>query len=180
MSVLVGTGLLACTCAAYDLEAAHFWGTLLQVVGLVQKPPRGEVIVEAGQQLTVSGRRLEITAVPPEVLAQRLAWTGIRLRDGWVAFQGQTLVSVIEELNRHNTRRLALADVAIGQLRIGGKFRVTDIDGFLAALAMTHGVRAVRSPPVGDEPEIILLARDGPGSAHPEGPVASPPAPRGR
>jgi hypothetical protein len=180
MNVLIGAGLLVCTCAAYDVDVGHFWGTLMQAVGLRQKAPPREIIVEAGQGLTVEGRRLTLTAVPPEMMAQRLAWAGIRLKDGWVAFQGQTLESVVDELNRHNACRLEIGDVAIGQLRMGGKFRVTDIDGFLAALAVTHGVKAVRIPPRDDTPEVIVLVRDGPGSAHPEGASDWPLPPRTR
>jgi ferric-dicitrate binding protein FerR (iron transport regulator) len=178
LNVLLGSGALACTCAAYDVDVVHFWGTLLQVVGLRHPFPTREVVVGSGQELTVSGRTFTLRDVPAETVAQRLAWAGIRLRDGWVAFQGQTLESVVEEFNHHNARQLVIGDVAIRQLRIGGKFRVTDIDGFLAALAVTHGVRALRSPP-GGNPDIIVLVRSASGSAYPEDATGWPPRPAG-
>jgi transmembrane sensor len=103
-----------------------------------------------------------------------LAWAEIRLKDGWLAFRGQTLESVVAEFNRYNARQLVIGDRATGQLRVGGKFRVNDLDGFVAALAVTHGVKAVVSPASGKVPEVILLTGGSAGSAYPEGPTDSP------
>jgi transmembrane sensor len=109
--------------------------------------------------------------LPPQAVIQRLAWSGIYLKEGWIAFQGQTLESAAAEFNMHNSRQLIIGDAATGQLRIGGKFRVTDVDAFLAALAMTHGVRAVHGPAQGNQPEtIVLVGGHASGSAYPEGP----------
>jgi len=137
------------------------------------------VIVTAGHELRVSGSAVTLRDVPAEAMTQRLALAGIRLQDGWVAFQGQTLESVAEEFNRHNTRQLVIGDLTIRQLRIGGKFRVTDVDGFLAALRLTHGVRAVVAPLEGDgsqpqSPAIVLLGGSRAGSGRPEGPDRLP------
>jgi hypothetical protein len=178
LSLLIGSGVLACTCAAYDVDVGHLWGTLMQVVGVRQRIPRQEVILTAGQELSVAGSTATLRYVPAEAVTQRLAWAGIRLKDGWVAFQGQTLESVIEELNRHNARQLVIGDHTVGRLRIGGKFRVTDVDGFLAALAVTHGVKAAVSPPDSNTPQVIVLTGGGPGSAYPDGPGEFPPRPQ--
>ena len=173
-TLLIGSGVLACSCAAYDVDVGHLWGTLLHGVGFQRRIPHREVVMRAGQELRVEGRAVTLRDVPAEAVTQRLAWSGIRLQDGWVAFQGQTLESVTEELNRHNARQLVIGDPGIGQLRIGGKFRVTDIDGFVAALKLTHGVRAVIAPAAADKPQMIVLTGGGPGSAYPEGPGALP------
>lgn len=161
---------MACTCAAYDVDVGHFWGTLLRVVGVERQFPAREVDVGPGQELTVTGQTFTLRDMPPDAMAERLAWAGNRLPEGWVAFQGQTLESVVDEFNRHNTQQLVIGDVAIRQLRIGGKFRVTDIDGFLDALAVTHSVKALRPRP-GGNPQSIVLVRSASGSANPEGPI---------
>jgi len=171
-TLLIGSGVLACTCAAYDVDVGHLWGTLMQVTGL--RIPRKEVIVSAGQELRVEGGAVTVEDMPAEAVTQRLAWAAVRLQDGWVAFQGQTLESVVQEFNRHNERQLVIGDLTIDQLRIGGKFRVNDIDGFLAALAVTHHVKAAVVPAVEDRPQMIVLTADRSGSAHPEGPGAPP------
>jgi ferric-dicitrate binding protein FerR (iron transport regulator) len=174
VSLLAGSGMLACTCAAYDVNVRQVWGTFLEAVGLAGKGSASkETIVEAGNELSVDGRKVSLRQVPPDVLAQRLAWAGIHLKDGWLSFEGQTLESVVAEFNRHNGRQLLIGDRATGQLRVGGKFRVSDLDGFIAALALTHGVKAVVSAPQGAGPATVLLhgGAAGSGTGYIEGPV---------
>jgi hypothetical protein len=40
---------------------------------------------------------------------------------------------------------LLIGDPQTGRLQVGGKFRVTDLEGFVAALGVTHGVKATVS-----------------------------------
>ena len=162
--------MLACTCAAYDVGVGHMWGTLLVAVGFGKKDPASkETIVTAGNQLSVDGSRVTVRQVPAVELSQRLAWAAIHLKDGWLSFEGQTLENVAAEFNMRNARQLVINDPETRQLRVGGKFRVTDVDGFLAALAITHGVKAVALPPQGNSAPVIMLSGGGPGSAYPEG-----------
>jgi ferric-dicitrate binding protein FerR (iron transport regulator) len=144
------------------------WGTLLGAVGLGKTSSDAkETIVEAGQELSVDGDTRALKRVPPDAVAQRLAWAEIHLKDGWLSFRGQTLENVVAEFNQHNARQLIIGDVATGRLRVGGKFHVTDIDGFLGALAVTHGVRAVVYPPQGKRAAVIVLTGGEAGSASP-------------
>jgi len=170
MSLLTCGVVLACTCAAYDVNVRHMWGALLQVTGTK------DTIVAAGNELSVDGRRMTVTKVPPDVLAQRLAWARIHLQSGWIAFQGETLETVAVEFNRHNGRQLVMGDAATAHLRVGGKFHLTDLDGFLAALEVTHGVKAIPAPPNGREPPVLVLiggesasaySDESPDSSHP-------------
>src|ERR1700738_2965672 len=91
VSLLTCSAVLACTCAAYDVHVRHMWGALLRAAGFALAP-RGtvakETIVAAGNELSVDGHRVTVTKVPPDVLAQRLAWARIHLQGGWIAFQG--------------------------------------------------------------------------------------------
>jgi ferric-dicitrate binding protein FerR (iron transport regulator) len=169
LSLLIGSGVLACTCAAYDVDVGHVWGTFLGAVGLRNTSADAkETIVEAGQELSVDGDTRALKPVPPEAVAQRLAWAEIHLKDGWLSFRGQTLESVVAEFNQRNERQLIIGDAATGRLRVGGKFHVTDIDGFVGALALTHGVRAVVYPPQGKRAEVIVLTGGEAGSSSPE------------
>jgi hypothetical protein len=166
--LLISSGALACTCAAYDVDVGHMWGTLLLAVGFGKKDAAAKVtVVTAGNELNVDGPRVTLRRVPAVELSQRLAWAGINLQDGWLSFQGQTLENVIAEFNKHNARQIVINDPATRQLQVGGEFRVTDVDGFLAALAITHGVRAVASPPQSRGPQVIVLSGGGSGSGRP-------------
>lgn len=51
-------------------------------------------------------------------------------------YQGETLAQAVSELNRHNhTRRLVIADHAIADVKLSGRFDARDPDSFVAALA---------------------------------------------
>jgi ferric-dicitrate binding protein FerR (iron transport regulator) len=160
VSLLTCSVVLACTCAAYDVQVRHLWGALLRAAGFVLAP-RGpvtkETIVAAGSKLSVDGSKVAVTKLPSDALAQRLAWARIHRQGGWIAFQGETLETVAAEFNRHNGRRLVMGDAATAHLRVGGKFHLTDLDGFLAALEVTHGVKAIPAPPSGRKPPVLVL-----------------------
>lgn len=164
VSLLICSAVLACTCAAYDVDVRHMWSGLLRAAGFGPVPSyvvTREIIVAAGNELRVDGRKVMVTKVSPEALTQRFAWTRIQQKDGWIAFKGETLETVAAEFNQHNGRQLVIGDVATGRLRVGGKFRLTDLDGFVAALQLTHGVKAIPSPAHDRKPAAIVLIGGG-------------------
>jgi ferric-dicitrate binding protein FerR (iron transport regulator) len=149
LTVLILGGLIACTCVALDVDIGQMLSAVLQVVAArspeqIRRPLR-EIIVSAGDELSIAGNTQTLTHVPPDELARRLAWAGLYQQDGWLAFRGQSLQSVATEFNRHNERQLIIGDPQTGRLRVGGKFRVTDLEGFVTALGVTHGVKATVS-----------------------------------
>jgi hypothetical protein len=147
LALLVCCGAIAGACAAYDVGFGDILRSLGQVSGLrpAQRRVRSanETIVSAGSELSVDRGAVTIRRLPEEEVTQRLAWAGIRQQDGWLMFQGETLASVAAVFNQNNGRQLVIGDHVTGRLRIGGKFRVNDVEGFLAALQVTHGVRAI-------------------------------------
>lgn len=79
--------------------------------------------------------------VAPARIDQALAW-----RNGQIALNGQTLETAVAEFNRYSDeRRLVVADPAIAGYRLGGYFRVDDMDGFVRALQTTFPVKATAS-----------------------------------
>lgn len=73
-------------------------------------------------------------------IAQALAWQEPLLRLG-----GATLAELAAEFERHTGRRIVLADPALAGLRIGGRFRADDIDGFANVLANTFEIEMERT-----------------------------------
>jgi hypothetical protein len=147
--LLICGAAIVCTCGALDVDIGHLVRGLLRVVGVRSAAHSSqlvrEIIVSAGNELTIAGGTQTITHVSPDELVKRLAWAGMYQKDGWLAFRGQSLESVVAEFNRHNRRKLIIGDPQTARLQVGGKFRVTDLDGFVAALGLTHGVRATLS-----------------------------------
>jgi ferric-dicitrate binding protein FerR (iron transport regulator) len=168
VSLLIGSAVLACTCAAYDVEVRHMWGSLLQAVGFGPGPQdfvAHETVVTAGSELRVEGHTVTVTKVPSNALVQRLAWAQIHQKDGTVAFRGESLETVAAEFNQHNGPQLVIGDAATGHLLVGGTFHLDDLDGFLAALERTHGVKAILPHPKGRKPAVIVLMGGVSGSA---------------
>jgi len=93
-----------------------------------------------------AGQRLETAAaaseaeIAPAALSNTLAW-----REGAVVFDGEPLVQAIAELNRYSDTRLVVTDPSIHNLRVGGRFRTGDIDGFLEALTKAFPVTTHRA-----------------------------------
>lgn len=74
-----------------------------------------------------------------DALAQKLAWT-----DGKWVFRGESLAQVIAEANRYSPRAIEITNPRIADIRIGGQFRLGDVDGLLQALEAAFAIRVAR------------------------------------
>jgi transmembrane sensor len=116
-------------------------------IAMPPSPPTlaaGEVAVVGPSIPVLTTRKVE-----PADVARRLAWL-----EGRLMFEGQTLSEAVAEFNRYNARYLMIQDPTISDLRVGGSFKATDPESFVAALEKSFGVRVVAS-----EPEMIALVR---------------------
>jgi transmembrane sensor len=96
------------------------------------------VVLAAGQAGRTLPGHTEVQNINAAEAARRLAW-----RNGTISFQGESLADAILEFHRYSRRQVELADPELGKLRVGGDFRTTDIDSFVAALHATFGLVAV-------------------------------------
>jgi transmembrane sensor len=100
-------------------------------------------IVSAGQEARVANEdsfadfEVQTRRVALDELERRLAWV-----NGNLFFSGETLGEAVEEFNRYSWRKLRVADPAISQIRLGGKFETTNLDSFVQALQQVYGIRA--------------------------------------
>jgi transmembrane sensor len=124
------------------------------------QPPDG-LVVSAGQEARVANEdsftdfEVETRWVALEELEHHLAWV-----NGNLLFKGETLGEAVEEFNRYNWRKLRIADPTIAQLRLGGEFETTNLDGFVEALNRLYGIRATTVlEPGAREPNIELRRR---------------------
>jgi ferric-dicitrate binding protein FerR (iron transport regulator) len=95
--------------------------------------------------------RFEVTRLDGDELARRLGW-----RSGWLWFSGKPVRDVVAEFNRYSSRRLVIVDPSIEEKRISGRYRLTGVDQFVAALG-EHGISARRAGS-GRDHEIQLSA----------------------
>lgn len=88
----------------------------------------------AGQRFQPDAPLL-IDTIAETKVSNALAW-----REGAIVFEGVPLAKAIEELNRYTDTRLVIADPSIEGMRVGGRFRTGDVDGFVAALTQAFPV----------------------------------------
>lgn len=95
-------------------------------------------LVEAGQRAVVPGRFVSgtpvvtVSPIDGEEMSRELAWQAPLLRLG-----GATLAELVLEFQRRSGQRVVLADPALAQLRVGGRFRADDAAGFASLMAAT-------------------------------------------
>lgn len=79
------------------------------------------------------------TTVEPKELAEldaALSW-----RTGFLVFRETPLAQAVAEFNRYNSRKIVIADAAVGNIRLSGKFRSTQHDAFIRLLEAGFPVR---------------------------------------
>lgn len=107
---------------------------------------RSAQILSPGERLVIS-RNHARTVDRPE-LTRITAW-----ERGKVEFEETPLATAVGEMNRYSTTHVAVADVNVAELRIGGVFHAGDSEEFVRIVTTALGLRAERQ---GGE---ILLSR---------------------
>jgi transmembrane sensor len=87
-----------------------------------------------------AGRTIVVTRVDPAAMTRALAWQGSVVRLG-----GSTLGDLAVEFERRSGQRVKFADPELAQLRVGGRLRGDDIDGFANLLATTFDLEVERA-----------------------------------
>lgn len=122
--------------------------------GLVRLQPTGEAtrppsLLPAGSIALVADGDLTITHVPLDEARERLSW-----RDGHAVFHGTPLAEALREFNRYNARQIVLDDPALGELRVGGNFRLDNGEAFVRLMQQVFPLRAAQ-----DGNRIVLSRR---------------------
>jgi transmembrane sensor len=100
-------------------------------------PPPEEVALSAGQQVSVAPSGLgTVRAVDSQ---RELAWA-----EGWLVFEREPVVNVIEQFNRRNHVQLRLRDASLEQRPVSGVFDAFDPASFAAFLSLHAPVTITR------------------------------------
>lgn len=95
------------------------------------QPARGVSVraVSAGEQLSTATSDILVMTVSPVKLSTQMAW-----REGAIVFDGEPLAAAVADIERYTDARIVVSDTQIGELRVGGRFRTGDVQGFLDGL----------------------------------------------
>lgn len=81
----------------------------------------------------------EISTLAEQELARQLSW-----REGYLVFAGDPLSYVVDEVNRYTSITIEIADPTLNQLRIGGRFKVGELEAMLDVLETSFGIQVSR------------------------------------
>ncbi|MET3528527.1 FecR family protein [Phenylobacterium koreense] len=98
------------------------------------------ILLEPGQQLVI--REGAKPVVSPADLDEVARWQA-----RYVVFENVTLSEAAAQLNRLGAKQLLVRDPEVGALRITGRFRVGDMEGFGQSLSLLHPVHVVQHGP---------------------------------
>jgi transmembrane sensor len=95
--------------------------------------------LEAGQSALLHDGSRQIAALAPAQLERKLAW-----RKGMLAFDGEPLSQVLQEVGRYTEIVIEVKDPALRELPVAGRLRIDDVESMLQALQLMAGVRLER------------------------------------
>jgi transmembrane sensor len=97
--------------------------------------------LRAGEQLSTATADYAVTSLSAGQLSSGLAW-----REGAIVFDGQSLGDAVAEIARYTDARIIISDPGIAALRVGGRFRTDNVQGFFDALPSALPVSVRRTP----------------------------------
>lgn len=155
--VATPAGAVRVTGTVFNVRAGSAGGAEVTVLeGSVQLQPAAAgalpvpVPLAAGQQAVLGAAGGAVRTLSPEAAQNVTAW-----RVGQVAFESEPLAAALDRFSAYHPRSVTVAAEAAA-LRVGGRYSLDDLDGFLAALeqalpvSVVHGaggaVRVVARP----------------------------------
>jgi transmembrane sensor len=94
-------------------------------------------IAVAGNVVDIRNRRSVVRQRPLAEIEQSLSW-----RTGYVVLDRAPLPEAIAEFNRYNSRQLVIEDPALEEIRVGGNFRSTNVEGFARLIEQAFAIEA--------------------------------------
>jgi transmembrane sensor len=85
--------------------------------------------IDAGSEAHASGTKIDVQPLSEVRMQEQLSW-----RTGHLVFHDTALPDAVAEFNRYSERRIVIQSSSLADIRIGGSFRATDIEGFLSLL----------------------------------------------
>jgi|SaaInl5LU_22_DNA_1037371.scaffolds.fasta_scaffold03971_3 transmembrane sensor len=89
-----------------------------------------------GNVALYSGENVSLNTQPLDLLERRLAW-----HSGMLEFKGDSLDQIIEQVSRYTEAEIEILDEDIRDVRLGGYFRIGDIEGLASALEVGFNIQ---------------------------------------
>jgi transmembrane sensor len=116
-----------------------------------ERPGESPQEVTAGSEARLDTTELRISHPTDIGIEETLGW-----RNGYLLFRDTSLVEAVAKFNRYTHKKMLIEDASIAGIRIGGHFRLDDVQGFLWLLKSGFPVNVDEQ---GDR--IVLTKRSG-------------------
>jgi transmembrane sensor len=106
---------------------------------VVATPPNDtqqEAILVAGDTVQYREQLEPQKPLTAETIKRKVAW-----RAGTLIFRGETLEAALKEIERYTDQDLIIIDPSISNIRIGGHYKVDDIDALIASLSLSLNIK---------------------------------------
>lgn len=104
-----------------------------------QKGANAPINLSPGQRFFASSQ--DATTVQNVDVEDALSW-----REGYLSLHNATVREALSKMDHAKPPHVVLGDVAVGDLRVSGRFRADDPDTFVQTLAAIYPVRVIRLP----------------------------------
>jgi len=113
----------------------------LEAVAALPRRPLATLYANSGttEASVVDAQLVRRADVAPQEATRRLAW-----RQGMLVFTGDDLSEVIADVSRYTDVYIEIADPQLNHLKVGGYFKVGEVEPMLEALESGFGVRVER------------------------------------
>jgi transmembrane sensor len=108
-----------------------------------------DTAVNAQEMALVEPTIQSVRKLEPAEIDSRLAW-----QRGEVVFQGEPLEHVVSEVDRYTDTKFVIADDKLRDVRVGGYFKIGDVDGLLASLRENFLIASERD----EQGRVVLTA----------------------
>ena len=107
----------------------------VEKLGLLAEGQQATIVVAQNNEMGSKHNTHKVELMDAETLARRDAW-----RKGLVLFAGDSLEEVVAEISRYTTLSIEIVDPALKEIRIGGQFRLGDVNGMFKVLETNFGL----------------------------------------
>ena len=116
-----------------------------------RRVPPESPMVSANQRVLIDEQHAkDIQVLEPDEIDMRLSW-----REGNLIFRGESLGSAAHEVGRYTNLEFVIPSDELKQLRVAGRFKAGDVEGFLASLRASFDITDERI----DDHTILLKLR---------------------
>jgi transmembrane sensor len=92
----------------------------------LERPDESPQEVAAGSEARLDATELRISHATDTEIEETLGW-----RNGYLLFRDTSLAEAVAKFNRYTHKKMLIEDPSIAGIRIGGHFRLDDVQGFL-------------------------------------------------